>query len=62
MNSNIKFSPEQLVSTTQILRNFSHNFEKASKQPLFIQRNQEIEWVLLSLTEYERLINERKKK
>lgn len=62
MNSDIKFSPEQLASTTQLIRGFSQHLEKASIQPLFIQRNHEIEWVMLSLKEYERLIGERKKK
>lgn len=56
MNDKIKFSPEQLVSSTQLVRNLSQQLEKASKYPLFIQRNQEVDWVLLSIKEYERIV------
>jgi len=52
----VKFSPEQLASTTQIARNLSKYFNDALKSPLFIQRDQEVQWVLMSLKEYKKIM------
>ena len=52
----VKFSPEQLASTTQIARNLSKYFDGALKRPLFIQRDQEVQWVLISLKEYKEIV------
>ena len=54
----VKFSPEQLASTTQIARNLSKYFNDALKSPLLIQRDQEPQWVLMSLKEYTRMVEE----
>jgi len=56
-----KFSPEQLVSSTQLVKKLSHYLETASRYPLFIQRGQEVQWVLLSLKEYRRIIGKKGK-
>lgn len=48
----VKFSPDQLASSTQLARNLSHHLNNALKYPLFIQRDQEVQWVLMSLKEY----------
>lgn len=48
----VKFSPEQLVSATKLARNVSDILNTALKYPLFIQRDQEVQWVLMSLKEY----------
>ena len=61
MDDKVKFSPEQLVSSTQLARNLSQQFDKASKHPLFIQRNQDVEFVLLSLKEYRRILDKKGK-
>ena len=52
----VKFSPDQLASTTQIARNLSKYFNGALKSPLFIQRDQEIQWVLMSVKDYGKII------
>lgn len=52
----VKFSPEQLASTTQIARNVSKYFDSALKCPLFIQRDQDVQWVLMSLKEYKKIV------
>lgn len=63
LDDKVKFSVDQLISSTQAVRNFSQHLDTALKYPLFIQREQAVKWVLLSLEEYERLVNiERKKK
>jgi hypothetical protein len=60
MNDPVKFSPSQLVSSTQLARGLSQQLDKAMKVPLFIQRDQEVQWVLMSLDEYRRIIDKEK--
>jgi hypothetical protein len=55
----VKFSPEQLVSATQLARNLSKHLNDALSYPLFIQRDQEVQWVLLSLDEYRKIVGEK---
>ena len=62
MKDKITFSVDQLVSSSQLVQKLSMYLERAIDYPLFIQRNHEVRWVLLSLNEYERLIGERGKK
>lgn len=57
MDDKVKFSPEQLVSSTQLVRNLSQHLDRASEYPLFVQRDQKVEWVLMSLEEYRRIID-----
>ena len=52
----VKFSPEQLASATYLARNISDSLNIALKYPLFIQRDQKVQWVLMSLKEYTRLM------
>ena len=59
MEDKVKFSPKQLISSTQLVRNLSKHLEQALDYPLFIQRKQEVEWVLLSLEEYRRIIGKK---
>jgi PHD/YefM family antitoxin component YafN of YafNO toxin-antitoxin module len=56
MNDPVKFSPSQLISSTQLARGVSQQLDKATKAPLFIQRDQEVQWVLISLDEYRRML------
>ena len=51
----VKFSPEQLVSATKLARNVSEILNTALKYPIFIQRDQEVQWVLMSLKEYKKI-------
>jgi len=63
LSDKVKFSAEQLVSTSQLVQKLAKHLECALDYPLFIQKNHEVKWVLLSLKEYERLaINEGRKK
>jgi len=52
----VKFSPDQLVSSTQLVKGFSKRLNGALKKPLFIQRDQKVQWVLMSLKEYAKII------
>ena len=62
MNDKTKISLNQLVSNTQLVRSLPHCLDMTSKHPVFIQKNNEVKWVLLSLEEYERLIKTKKGK
>lgn len=55
MSDKIKFSADQLVSATHLVRNFSKHLDMALKKPLFIQRNNEVEFVLISFKRYKRI-------
>jgi len=46
---------EQLITATQLARKTSLHLDNAQEYPIFIQRDQEVKWVLMSLEEYERL-------
>lgn len=56
MKDKVKFSPEQLVSSTKLARNVSDTLNNSLKYPLFIQRDQKVQWVLMSLKEYTNII------
>lgn len=56
LDKKVKFAPEQLVSSTQLVRKLSQHLEAALNYPLFIQRGQEVQWVLMSLDEYRKII------
>lgn len=60
MDDKVRFSPDQLISATQLVRKLSFNLDKALRKPLFIQRNHEVEWVLMSLDEYRKLMRDKK--
>ena len=63
MSDKVKFSADQLVSSTQLVKRLSSYLDDALIHPLFIQRDQTVRWVLVNLEEYERLVNiERRKK
>ena len=61
MNDKTKLSLNQLVSNTQLVRNLPYCLDLTSKHPLFIQRNNEVRWVLLSLEEYEKITRKKGK-
>ena len=58
----VKFSPHQLVTSSYLARNLSQQLDLARKSPIFIQRDQEVQWVLLDINEYRRLLNKEMKK
>jgi len=58
----VKFSPYQLVTSSYLVRNLSQQLELARKNPIFIQREQDVQWVLLNIDEYRRLLNKEAKK
>ena len=58
----VKFSPYQLVTSSYLVRNLSQQLELARKNPIFIQREQDVQWVLLNIDEYRRLLNKEAKR
>lgn len=55
MNNKVNFSPEQLVSSSQLVRGLAHKLEQTKIHPLFIQKNHEVKWVLMSLEDYKKM-------
>lgn len=58
----VKFSPHQLVTSSYLARNLSQQLDLAKKNSIFIQRDQEVQWVLLGIDEYRILLNKEMKK
>lgn len=52
----VLLSPDQLVSSTKLVRNLSGYLDTAQKKPIFIQRQDQIEAVILSINEYRNLL------
>jgi len=53
----VKFSPYQLVTSSYLVRNLSQQLDSARKNPIFIQREQEVQFVILNIDEYRRLLS-----
>lgn len=52
----IIFGPKQLVSSTRLVRNLSSYLDMAQKSPVFVEREQEVEAVLISIEDYRNLL------
>lgn len=51
----VRFSAGQMVSVTELLRNFGEVAEKTSEDDLIIVRNNKPDFVLMNFAEYEKL-------
>lgn len=51
----VKFSASQMVSVTELLRNFGEVAEKIGEEDLIIVRNNKPDFVLMNFSEYEKL-------
>lgn len=60
MDDPVRFSPNQLINSTKLVRNLASCLNTAKKYPLFITRSrgEEIEFVLISLEHYRSLLEE----
>lgn len=52
----LKIDRDHLVSSSEIVRNFSKMLDKAKESPLFITRNNDIEGIIMDIEEYEMLL------
>ncbi len=52
----LKIDRDNLVSSSEIVRNFSKMLDKAKEAPLFITRNNDIEGIIMDIEEYEMLL------
>lgn len=57
----VLFGPQQLVSSTKLVRNMSSYLNMAQKKPVFVEREQEVEAVLISIDSYRDLLREEQK-
>lgn len=60
-NDPVQFGPKQLVSSTKLVRNLSSCLDMAQKAPIFIEREQEVQAVLISVDDYRNLLREEEK-
>ena len=47
---------ENMVSSSEVVRNFSKMLDKSKETPLFIMRNNDIEGIMMDIEEYEMLL------
>lgn len=57
----IQFGPKQLVSSTKLVRNLSSYINMVQKAPVFVERDQEVQAVLISVDDYRNLLREEEK-
>ena len=47
---------ENMISSTEVVRNFSKILDKSKESPIFIMRNNDIEGIMMDIEEYEMLL------
>jgi PHD/YefM family antitoxin component YafN of YafNO toxin-antitoxin module len=47
---------ENMISSTEVVRNFSKILDKSKESPVFIMRNNDIEGIMMDIEEYEMLL------
>jgi PHD/YefM family antitoxin component YafN of YafNO toxin-antitoxin module len=52
----LRIDREHLVSSSEIVRNFSKMLDKSKEGPLFIMRNNDVEGIMMDIEEYEMLL------
>lgn len=57
----VLFGPNQLVTSSKLSRNLGEYLTKTEKRPIFIQRDNSVEAVLINIDEYRALLLEEKK-
>lgn len=55
-NDPIQITPDQIVSSTKLVRNLSNYLDVSARKPLFVTRYDEIEHVLISIDSYRELL------
>lgn len=57
----VQFGPTQLVTSSKLSKNLGEFLNKTDQKPIFIQRGNNVEAVLLSIDEYRSLLFEEQK-
>ncbi|MGI5912641.1 MAG: type II toxin-antitoxin system Phd/YefM family antitoxin [Syntrophomonadaceae bacterium] len=57
----VLFGPAQLVTSSKLSKNLGEYLNKTEKRPIFIQRDNNVEAVLLNIDEYRALLLEERK-
>ncbi len=52
----LEINRENMVSSSELVRNFSKMLDKSKENPLFIMRNSDIEGIMMDIEEYEMLL------
>ncbi|RAK11236.1 antitoxin Phd_YefM of type II toxin-antitoxin system [Halanaerobium saccharolyticum] len=52
----LRIDRDNMVSSSEIVRNFSEMLDKTKETPLFITRNNDIEAIIMNIEEYEILL------
>lgn len=52
----LRIDRDHMVSSSEIVRNFSKMLDKTKEAPLFITRNNDIEGIMMDIEEYEMLL------
>ena len=52
----LRIDRDHMVSSSEIVRNFSKILDKTKESPLFITRNNDIEGIMMDIEEYEMLL------
>lgn len=61
MDDPVLFGPSQLVTSSKLSKNLGEYLNKTEKRPIFIQRDNNVEAVLINIDEYRALLLEEKK-
>ncbi|TDX43020.1 type II toxin-antitoxin system Phd/YefM family antitoxin [Orenia marismortui] len=54
--ANLSVNRENMISSTEVVRNFSKVLDKSKESPVFIMRNNDIEGIMMDIEEYEMLL------
>lgn len=54
--TSLSVNRENMISSTEIVRNFSKILDKSKESPVFIMRNNDIEGIMMDIEEYEMLL------
>lgn len=52
----LNINRENMISSTEIVRNFSNVLNRSKESPIYIMRNNDIEGVILNIEAYEELL------
>lgn len=52
----LKLDREYMVSSTELVRNFSKFMDKIKENPIYIMKNNDIEGIIMDIEEYEMLL------
>lgn len=57
----VMFGPQQLVTSSKLSKSLGSYLDKAQKRPIFVQRENEVEAVLININDYRDLLLEEQK-